>query len=160
MGWPTHSSEYGTIVAIFRPFNLPPGYTYISTTTPWHYQKICRNHTLARGRILCEARDSGRPLVVGYAVPDGVARLARNFKDGVFLDHWDELRPTQTRTLKYTQAILAIKFPRMPALDVREIAEKAERTGWKDDKEALEAIVVEYVKHEWTGFDLRWKATR
>jgi hypothetical protein len=155
MGWPTHSSEYGTIVAIFRPFNLPPGYTYISTTTPWHYQKICRNHTLARGRILCEARDSGRPLVVGYAVPDGVARLARNFKDGVFLDHWDELRPTQTRTLKYTQAILAIKFPRMPALDVREIAEKAERTGWKDDKEALEAIVVEYVKHEWTGFDFK-----
>ncbi|KAK5165838.1 uncharacterized protein LTR77_008761 [Saxophila tyrrhenica] len=152
------ADEYNDIIHINRPVKTRPGQVFISADSPAQILQICREQTLAQGRILYEVHDTGSPIVVGYIVPNAVSQLAANHKDGVNLRSWDNYNFDQQRKLRRAHWQLRKQFPRLPAIAAKDIAQQVVSEGWTDDKQELEITVAKYALQEWTSFEFRLEA--
>ena len=149
------SFEYAKLIRLEPGRAAPSGFTLISTSAPAVIQQLCRTLTFARGLTLYESWDDWTKTAVGYMVPSFIADIASDYKEGLSVDRWNCLPLHQRSILKHARTLLLDRFPKMPDIAMLRVAERAQRERWNGDKRKLEDRVVNFVRHEWSSYEVR-----
>lgn len=148
--------EYSDLIRLspddFQTFS---GCTFISASTTPPVPQLCRELTLARGRILYEVFDEWNESITGYVVPASVAEVVSQYERGLSTEAWNSLPLHRRNVLKHAHRMLDERFPRMSSIAAIRVAERAEWERWNGEKMSLEEKVVDHVRHEWTSYEVR-----
>ena len=81
-----------------------------------------------------------------YAVPLELAIWAKDYRDGLPVQVWNDFTMIQRDIMQEARMQLQKRFPRMPAYVEHRVALSAVRKNWKYfEKDELDAMVVQHV---------------
>ena len=85
-------NEYSEVIRLSYDRDTPPGHTFISSISPLTVQRLSRELSLARGRIIYEVWDTWSHTIAGYSVPSDIAVVASLYNHGISTKIWNELQ--------------------------------------------------------------------